>query len=142
GGRAGIVHRSLDETAAALGRGAAAWRRHVGWVAHRWPKIGPAALGPILRPPRHPLAMAGFGARALLPAAVFGRRAFAGDEAAALLAGASAHSFLPLSRPLTASFGLMLLASAHVAGWPAARGGSQAIADAMVSRLTELGGRV
>src|SRR5439155_22363640 len=73
---------------------------------------------------------------------MFGRRAFGTEEAAALFAGAAAHSFLPLSQPLTSSFGLMLLASAHVAGWPAARGGSQAIADAMVSRLVELGGRV
>src|SRR5205085_385608 len=118
------------------------WKRHVGWVAHRWPKIGPAALGPLLRPPGHPVAMVGFGMRALVPAAVFSRRAFATDEAAALFGGAAAHAFLPLSRPLTSSFGLMLLASAHVAGWPAVRGGSQAIADAMVSRLVELGGRV
>ena len=36
----------------------------------------------------------------------------------------------------------MLLASGHVAGWPAARGGSQAIADAMAKRLAELGGTI
>jgi phytoene dehydrogenase-like protein len=37
---------------------------------------------------------------------------------------------------------LMLLSSAHVAGWPVARGGSQAIADAMARRIVELGGTI
>jgi phytoene dehydrogenase-like protein len=85
--------------------------------------------------------MAGFGARGALPATLVGRT-FSTDEARGLFAGASAHSFLPLSRPFTSAMGLMLLASGHVAGWPSARGGSQAIADAMAARLIELGGTI
>ncbi len=65
-----------------------------------------------------------FGLRALLPATALARR-FSTAEAQALFAGAAAHAFLPLRQPLTSSFGLMLLASAHVAGWPAAKGGSR-----------------
>lgn len=36
----------------------------------------------------------------------------------------------------------MLAAAAHAGGWPVAAGGSQAVADALVGRLSELGGEV
>ncbi len=141
GGRAGVLHQSIDATVDGLGADGTAWRRHVGWVARRWPALAPAVLGPLVRVPRHPLTMAGFGLRGALPATIAGR-AFDTDEARGLFAGAAAHSFLPLSRPFTSAMGLMLLASGHVAGWPSARGGSQAIADAMAKRLAELGGSI
>src|SRR3546814_5118490 len=69
----------------------------------------------LLRVPRNPLALAGFGARGILPATWAGR-AFRTEEAKALFAGAAAHAFLPLSRPFTTAMGIMLLASGHVAG--------------------------
>jgi phytoene dehydrogenase-like protein len=141
GGRAGVLHRSIEETVAGLGADGRAWDRHVGWAARRWPALAPGLLGPLLRLPRHPATLAGFGARGALPTTV-AARAFRTDEARGLLAGAAGHTFLPLSRPFTTAMGLMLLASGHVAGWPAAQGGSQAIADAMVARLRELGGTV
>ena len=140
-GRAGVLHQSLEATAVGLGADAAAWRRHVGWAAGRWSSLAPAVLAPLLRVPRHPITMAGFGLRGALPATLAGR-AFRTDEARGLFAGAAAHAFLPLSRPLTSALGLMLLASGHVAGWPTARGGSQSIADAMAARLAELGGTI
>lgn len=139
GGRAGVFHRSVEATAEGLGQDGRAWTRHVGWAARRWEHLAPAVLAPLLRVPRHPLTLAAFGARALLPATV-AARAFSTDEARGLFAGTAAHAFLPLSRPLTTAAGIMLLASGHVAGWPVARGGSQAIPDAMAARLTELGG--
>jgi len=141
GGRAGVLHRSLADTVAGLGEDGRAWDRHIGWAARRWDALAPAVLGPVLRIPRHPLTLAGFGLRGLVPAATFAR-SFSTDEARGLFAGAAAHAFLPLTRPLTTAMGMMLLASGHVAGWPAARGGSQAIADAMVARLLELGGTI
>ena len=58
-----------------------------------------------------------------------------------MLAGMAAHSMRPLDEAGTAAFGLVLLSLAHAVGWPVARGGSQAIADAMVARLGSLGGR-
>jgi phytoene dehydrogenase-like protein len=140
-GRAGVLHQSIEVTADGLGVDGSAWRRHVGWAARRWDAISPSVLAPLVRVPRHPLTMAGFGVRGVLPATVAGR-AFATEEARGLLAGASAHAFLPLSRPFTTAMGLMLLASGHVAGWPSARGGSQAVADAMAKRLAELGGTI
>lgn len=140
-GRAGVLHRSLAETVAGLGADGRAWDRHVGSVVRRWDDLAPAVLGPILRLPRHPLALAGFGLRGILPATWAGR-AFATDEARGLFAGAAAHAFLPLTRPFTTAMGLMLLASGHVAGWPAVRGGTERLAEAMGARLAELGVRV
>jgi phytoene dehydrogenase-like protein len=49
---------------------------------------------------------------------------------------------LRLTRTPSAAFGLMLGLTAHSVGWPMARGGSQAIADAMIAYLRSLGGEV
>ena len=138
GGGAGVMYRSLAETVAGLGADGRAWERHIGWTAEHWDQLSPSILGPLARVPRHPLTMGAFGARAVLPATVFGR-VFTTDEARGLFAGAAAHAFLALSKPFTTSIALALLSSAHVAGWPVPRGGSRAIADAMSSRLAELG---
>lgn len=140
-GRVGVLHRSVGGTVDGLGIDGRAWDRHIGWAARRWDALAPAVLGPLPRIPRHPLTLAAFGVRAVLPATVF-CRTFQTEEAKALFAGAAAHAFLPLSRPLTTAMGLMLLSSAHVAGWPVAKGGSQSIADAMAARLAELGGTI
>lgn len=142
GGRAGLVRASLAETADGLGADAGAYRRWVGSLVERADALLPALLGPLLTVPRHPVVLARFGLPALAPAAPFARHAFATDEARAVFAGNAAHAILPLSSPLTASFGLLLLVSAHVGGWPVAAGGSQAIADALAARLRELGGEI
>lgn len=141
GGRAGVMHRSLEQTVAGLGVDGAVWDRHLGWATRRWPALAEATLAPLLRVPRHPLTLAAFGLRGVLPATWFGRL-FETEEAKGLIAGAAAHAFLPLSHPLTTSMGIMLLVSGHVAGWPVAKGGSQAIADAMAEQLAELGGTI
>jgi phytoene dehydrogenase-like protein len=49
---------------------------------------------------------------------------------------------LPFSTRGTAAFGLLLGAGAHTVGWPVARGGSQAIADALGAYLGTLGGTI
>src|SRR5260370_27970357 len=59
-----------------------------------------------------------------------------------MFAGLAAHAILDLRAPLTASFGLTFVATAHAVGWPMAVGGSQRIADALVSYLRSLGGDV
>ena len=140
-GRAGVLLRSIDATVEGLGEDGAAWDQNIGWVARRWDDLAPTILGPLLRVPRHPVTLAGFGARGLLPTTLAGRR-FRTDEARALLAGCAAHSFLPLTRPFTTAMSLPLLASVHVTGWPVARGGSQSIPDAMEARLVELGATI
>jgi phytoene dehydrogenase-like protein len=98
-------------------------------------------LGP-LRLPRHPFVMARFGLRAIQPAAGLARRSFRGEAARALFAGLGAHSIMPLERPATAAFGLMLGLLGHAVGWPMPRGGAGAITSALVSHLESLGGEV
>lgn len=141
GGRAGVLHRSAAETAAGLGVDGPAWDRFVTWVADRWERLAPSVLGPLARVPRHPFTMAAFGLRGVPPASWL-QRAFSTEEAKGLLAGCAAHTFLPLGHAFTSAMGLTLLASAHIAGWPVAKGGSSAISDAMAARLHELGGTI
>jgi phytoene dehydrogenase-like protein len=141
GGRAAVLRRSVDSTAEGLGRDGAAWRRLVGRTVQHWRQVVPQLLGPVLSVPRHPLAMLQFGVAALPPASL-ATKLFHTDEGAALFGGCAAHAMLPLSRPLTSAFAVTMAASAHAGGWPLARGGSQTIADALLARLTELGGEV
>jgi len=141
GGRAVAMHRSVAATAAGLGRDEAAYRRLVGPLERRSRAMFAEFLGP-LRPPRHPLAMALFGIRALWPAATLARLVFRSEEARALFAGISAHSIQPLTSPLTSAFGLMLALSVHASGWPVVRGGSEGLTAALLRYLESLGGEV
>ena len=75
------------------------------------------------------------------PATLVGKR-FSAGRGDALLAGLAAHSCIPLSHPFTTGLALVLGVAGHVDGWPVARGGSQAIADALTSYLDDLGGEL
>lgn len=141
GGRAAVIARSLHDTDEGFGAGGASWRRVVGPTVRNWAKVLPAITAPVMRVPRNPVALARFGLPALLPASRLIAR-LDGDEARAAFAGMAAHAAVPLERPLTASFGLALAASAHTEGWPVVRGGSGALASALVSYLESLGGVV
>jgi phytoene dehydrogenase-like protein len=99
-------------------------------------------MGPVIHVPRRPLLLARFARAGLRAARAFAESRFKTERARALFAGASAHSFLPLESYGSASFGLVLLLLGHATGWPFPRGGSQAIADALASRLEELGGEI
>jgi phytoene dehydrogenase-like protein len=142
GGRAAVLHRSVDETADGLGTDAKAYRRLFGRFVTDGFDLTDGLLSPLAIPPKHPIALARYGAVGILPAHTVARRCFDADEAQALFAGLAGHSILSLKAPVTAGYGLMLGALAHLVGWPLARGGSQQIADALVSVLEGLGGRV
>ena len=142
GGRAAVLERSIEATAAGLGADGRAWRRVIGPLVEHWDELAASILGPMLRPPRHPVTLTRFGLRALLPAKALAGRLFDEDQAKGLFAGRAAHAILDLGAPLTSSFGLTFAATGHAVGWPAARGGSQRIADALVSYLRSLGGTV
>lgn len=142
GGTAAVLHRSLAATAAALGPDGVAYRRLMSPLLRDWDRLAPQLLGPPLRVPRHPLALARFGLRAARSARGLAERTFRDEPARALFAGLAAHSMLPLEQLLTASVGLFLGAAAHAVGWPFARGGSQAIADALAAQLRSLGGEI
>ncbi|HZA79297.1 MAG TPA: NAD(P)/FAD-dependent oxidoreductase [Acidimicrobiales bacterium] len=141
-GSAAVLARSVDETAASLGRDGRAWRSLVQPFLGRWPELAAEILQPLtMGVPRHPVLLARFGLRAVWPVRL-ATRAFREDRARLLLAGIAGHAIAPLGAPLTTSAGLMLAVAAHEVGWPVARGGSQAIADALASYLRAMGGEV
>jgi phytoene dehydrogenase-like protein len=141
-GSAAVLARSVDETAASLGRDGRAWRSLVQPFLGRWPELAAEILEPLtMGMPRHPVLLARFGLRAVWPVRL-ATRAFREDRARLLLAGIAGHAIAPLGAPLTTSVSLMLAVAAHEVGWPVARGGSQAIADALASYLRAMGGEV
>ena len=143
-GRAALIQRGIDATAESFEdqADAAAYRRWMRPVVRDWELIVRELLGPVpIGAVRHPVALGRFGVPAVLPMAAIVRR-FRSPVARAVLAGCGAHSFLPLTSPLTGGLGLALLVSAHAVGWPIPRGGAQRIADALASVFREAGGRI
>ena len=140
-GRAVALHRSVEQTAEGLGADGPAYRALMQPLADSWEALVEDLFGP-LRPPRHPLASARFARPGMRSAQGLARSRFSGVQARALLAGNAAHAMRPLTAPATAGFGLTLQTLGHGVGWPAAVGGSQAIADAMASLLRSLGGEI
>ncbi|GAB2589116.1 NAD(P)/FAD-dependent oxidoreductase [Streptomyces capparidis] len=141
-GSAAVLARSVGETAASLGEDAAAYRRLVAPFVGRWPELVRDVMrAPLSAPPRSPLLTARMGLLGVLPATVLGRL-FAGERARGLLAGMSGHGIAPLGSLTTAGFGLMFAIAGHDVGWPIARGGSQAISDALAGYLRSLGGTI
>jgi phytoene dehydrogenase-like protein len=141
GGRAALLHRSLADTAIGLGADAATYRKTFGPVVDSGLALVDGLLAPFTVPPSHPLALVRYGWVGVRPATTVARR-FTTDEGAGLFAGLAAHSMLSLRAPITAGYGLLLGTLGHLVGWPMARGGSQAIADALVGLLEADGGRV
>ena len=140
-GTAAVLERSVEATAATLGADAGAYRKLMNPLATDWPLLENALLGPPGLP-RHPLALARFGLRALRPARRLAEVWFDGSRARALFAGLAAHSFLPLEKMPSAAFGLVLGITGHALGWPVPRGGAQRIADALASYFRSLGGEI
>ncbi len=128
-------------TAESLGRDAGAYRSLFGSLARDLGQVLPTLLAPLRTFPGHPLALARLALPGLLPASGLAR-CFRTEEARGLLAGAAAHSVLPLTSPLTGAFGLLFVALGHALGWPVAEGGSGRLAGALVEELRALGGEV
>jgi phytoene dehydrogenase-like protein len=135
-GTAATLDLDLDATASRLGEDERSYRDLMEPFARVAGKVFDDILRPVLAwpPPRHPFVLARFGLLGLQPALRLARR-FKTAHARALLGGSAAHSFLPLERIGSASFGLALMLAGHATGWPAAKGGSVAIIDAMASYL-------
>lgn len=140
-GTAAVLYRSLAETAAGLGHDGAAWHRLLGPLVTHGESLMQFALGPLALP-RAPLLAARLGLPGLLPATVLSALVFRGPRARGLFAGLAAHAVLPLERPISSAFGLVLAVLGHTVGFPIARGGSQRAADALARYLGTLGGRI
>jgi phytoene dehydrogenase-like protein len=140
-GSAVLLERSVNDTAANLREDRQNYVRIFGPLVRDWPRLAPLLLG-LTQFPRHPIAAASFGLRAMRSAINLAYSNFRGERARALFAGLAAHSILPLERIPTSAFGLILALLGHAYGWPFAKGGSQSIANALRSYLESLGGEV
>jgi phytoene dehydrogenase-like protein len=139
-GKAAIIKTSIEETARLLGADEQAYLELMQPIVKDWPFIAADALGP-LHYPKYPLAMARFGLSALTSATHLTKR-FKTSEAKGLFAGMAAHAIQPLSNLATSAVALVLMATAHLKGWPIPKGGSNQIANALASYFISLGGKI
>jgi phytoene dehydrogenase-like protein len=142
-GSAAVLSRSVAETAASFGpRDAGAYRRLVDPLLRNWDELVRDFMSlPLSALPRNPVALARFGLAGLPPSTWLMRR-FHDERFKALFAGLVAHVMAPLGGIATGAVGLVFALGAHARGWPFARGGSQAISDALAAYLADLGGTV
>ncbi|MEU9558720.1 phytoene desaturase family protein [Streptomyces fumanus] len=142
-GTAAVLSRSVGETAASFGpRDAGTYRRLVEPFLPRWDTLVRDFMSlPLSALPRDPVTLARFGLAGLPPSTWLTRR-FRDEKAKTLFAGLVAHVMAPLNGLATGAVGLVFALAAHARGWPVARGGSQAISDALAAHLRDLGGTV
>src|SRR6185312_15626521 len=106
GGRAMLLSRSIEETAAQLGADGAAYMKLLRPFLDQPEVLVADLLGP-LHFPKRPIQFARFGLRAFRSAVGLGRGMFEHEEARALFAGCAAHSILPLDKLFTAALGVL-----------------------------------
>jgi len=140
GGGAAML-RSIDATAAGLGKAGGRWKRLFGAPSRSYESLTADIYHPLIHVPRHPLRLLRFGLPSALPATALARY-LGTPEAAALFGGTAAHAYAPLDRPLSSAVGMALTCAGHACGWPVAKGGSVAIANAWAAVIREHGGRI
>lgn len=139
-GTTALLMRSLDETAARLGKDEQNYKKLIGALSEQFPSLVNDILAP-LHIPENFLAYTRFGLNAILPATSLVNR-FSNEAAKGLWAGMTAHSILPLSNFTTSAIGLVLMAAGHAYGWPIPKGGSQQIANALAAYFQSIGGKI
>ncbi|HEY3438273.1 MAG TPA: NAD(P)/FAD-dependent oxidoreductase [Actinotalea sp.] len=153
-GRAAVLHRRVEETAADLDSFAAgdgdAWRElYAGWQQIRVPLLD------ALFTPFPPLASAARLLRrvrlaggldlarlALLPVRRLSDETFRGDGGGLLLTGNAMHADIPPDAAGSALFGWLLAMLGQDVGFPVPEGGAGVLADALVGRLVAGGGQL
>lgn len=141
-GTAVTLERDLHDAETVLGEDGKQWRRLMGPFAEHWRDLAPEILRPVHLLTRHPFLLARLGLLGFPSAVSLSQHWFSNSRTKALFAGLAAHSVLALDEPLSASFGLVLGATAHAVGWPIPRGGAQSITGALCGCLANLGGTV
>ncbi|HEX6247751.1 MAG TPA: NAD(P)/FAD-dependent oxidoreductase [Nocardioidaceae bacterium] len=152
-GRWAMLHRTPEETAAALdeqtpGDGEV-WME----MCRGWQRIGDQVVGALLSP--FPPVRNGLGALARLPGvgglsfvqmmlspARSVAERFSGIEARMLIAGNAAHSDIPLEAPGSGVMGWLLAMIGQHVGYPVPRGGAGMLTTALQRRFESLGGTI
>jgi phytoene dehydrogenase-like protein len=141
-GSAVLLEREIPRTLATLDAAdRQSYQQLMGPLVRHWEALAVDLLAPMSFP-SHPFLMANFGLHALRSVVGLARSRFQGTRARALFAGLSAHSFLPLDKPGSAAFGLILGGLGHLNGWPFPDGGSGRISEALAGYLQSLGGTI
>lgn len=135
-----LAFRDLERTVQHLDSDGAAWRGLLEPLVRRADAVGRFTQSPLLRLPSDPATAVRFLVRALEQGTTAGRLRWRGERAAALFAGAAAHTVRRLPSVPSAGAGLALTVAGHVGGWPIPVGGSQAIVDALADDLRAHGG--
>jgi phytoene dehydrogenase-like protein len=130
GGPAALLERSVEATAEALGPDRRTYQRLMAPLVDQWDALMHQFLGPFTLP-RRPILAARFGLPSLLPVSLLNRLLFRGQAAPALFSGLAGHSILPLEKPGSGGFGMMLTLLAHAVGFPLVQGGSQRVSEGM-----------
>lgn len=151
-GRAAVLYRDLDRTAAVLddlrpGDGRA-WRAFVGPYLERFDALRGVMLGafpPVAGSLKLVAALRLHGAMdflrlVLLPADVLAEQLFAGEHATAWLHGSVMHGDVPAQDAGSAIAGVYLQLMGHAVGWPSPAGGADGLSGALVGYLAALGG--
>ena len=136
-----LLERSIEATAATLGRDGENYKRLIAPLVPDWDEAAQALREP-MRLAQYPLGLARFGLKAMLSSQRLTEATFQGGRARGFFSGLAAHSMLPLEQSPSAAFGLALGITGHAVGWPFPRGGSQKITDALIAHLKSLGGEI
>jgi phytoene dehydrogenase-like protein len=140
-GQVALLMRSVQATSDLLGIDGPAYRSLIQPLLADPEALLADLLGP-LRIPTRPIGFTRFGLHGMRSAAGLARSLFKRPAARALFAGCAAHAIMPLENLFSGAVGLMFLLSGHLTDWPMAKGGSVAIARALVSYLESLGGQL
>lgn len=136
-----ILEKSLAETAKGLGIDAGNYQNLLQPFIRQIDNLLADTMKPIGWPD-HPVLLAEFGWKAILPASIFGALFFKNVRAKALFAGCAAHSILPFDKLFTSAMGLLFLATGHAVDWPVVKGGTQNLAEALLQCFLHAGGKV
>ncbi len=139
-GEVALLHLNFEQTVQDLGIDAGAYSSLLKPTVDKLDGLLLDTMGP-LRFPKHPVDLAKFGLRALLPATWNAKR-FKTEKAKALWGGMVAHGIQPFSNWTASAIGIMLMAVGHRYGWPIPKGGSQSIADTLASYYLSIGGEI
>ena len=126
------------DVAEGLGADSATWRRRIDFVSDHWEHIANRFLGPLRVPPPDPRLLR-FGLLAMQSNDRFCQALLRTQRARDLFSGVAAHAALPFRHPASAGAGLVLAGLAKRTGWPFAKGGAQAITDALANLACLMG---
>lgn len=140
------ISRNIDRAAATFGPDADAWRKLARWQAAMGDRLTNALLAPLpALGPAWRLGLSnllGLSWAGMSSAAGYARRRFQTEAARRVIPGLALHVDLGPEDFSSAALGLVLALLAAGSGFQVPVGGARAITNALLTRLTEAGGRV